>query len=310
MPETVKVIDAGVFEGNVMLTSVIFNNAIEEIGSRAFYGCTNLGEVYFVQGGTADLVIGASAFESCRNLSLVSVLSSVDDETIGNLNMPDNLKTIGARAFMNTNFGVMNDTLNEGLEEIGDRAFYGCDMLGMPSFTIPSTVTYIGASAFSNTGLMMLELAEGTQLETIGANAFSSTGLLSFTVPATVTYVGESAFAFCDSLYELVFEDEGQEVYIGVSAFRSSALESLKLPENVTGFYEVSNGMLYTAIDYCASLYEIVNLPAINGYTYEGGIFYGTDAGGTPVSVELVIQTMDENYDPLTYVVPNTVTVI
>lgn len=310
VPETVKVIDAGVFEGNVMLTSVIFNNAIEEIGSRAFYGCTNLGEVYFVQGGTADLVIGASAFESCRNLRLVSVLSSVDDETIGNLNMPDNLKTIGARAFMNTNFGLMNTSLNEGLEEIGDRAFYGCDMLGMPSFTIPSTVTYIGASAFSNTGLMMLELAEGTQLETIGANAFSSTGLLSFTVPAMVTYVGESAFAFCDSLSKLVFEDEGQEVYIGVSAFRSSALESLKLPENVTGFYEVSNGMLYTAIDYCASLYEIVNLPAINGYTYEGGIFYGTDADGTPVSVELVIQTMDKEYEPLTYVVPNTVTVI
>ena len=93
--------------------------------------------------------IGASAFESCRNLSSVTVSEGVVSIGTGafrwcgleTISLPKSLRKVGIEAFYNSN-GLTDIVLPEGLETIGQRAFAAC--YGLKTIVIPSTVTTIG----------------------------------------------------------------------------------------------------------------------------------------------------------------------
>ncbi len=74
---------------------------------------------------------------------------------------------------------------------IGYHAFYNCGNL--KSITIPNSVTSIGNSAFSNSGLESITIPNS--ITAIGYSAFSSCRYLtSITIPDSVTEIGEGAF--------------------------------------------------------------------------------------------------------------------
>lgn len=301
LPETVKTIDADVFNGNLVLQSVTVGSQLETIGERAFYGCSSLREVIFVGTGTAPLSIGDSAFENCRRLMAFILRESYESEK-NTYAFPENLKTIGASAFQGASLQMVDENypVSEGLEEIGSNAFSETSMWG---FAIPASVKRIGESAFERSNfLMAVTIADNSQLEYIGPYAFSDTMLLSFEVPKSVTYIGDYAFSGT-SIWEFTFEEgRTEEIYLGISLFRGTELESITFPDNVTGFYIPKNGYLYTTIDSAYYLSDVNNVPESDTYDYEGGVFYVKNSDGVRVSIDhAVLNEVD-------YVIPNTVT--
>lgn len=127
------------------ISEIVIPDSVKEIGDDAFIGCKSLETVQFGLG----------------------------------------LEVIGARAFKEL-YTLKNAVLPEGLVKIGDSAFYGtsltseiCDDDGVrvldDGYTIPSTVTEIGAFAFY--GVKTLTVINlGSKITKIGEGAFNTLG--------------------------------------------------------------------------------------------------------------------------------------
>lgn len=83
-----------------------------------------------------------------------------------------------------------------GVTEIGEEAFYACTEL--ESIIIPDSVTKIGASAFSDSGLKAVTLPDS--IVEIDDEAFCFTNLVNVTIPKSVTYLGSGVFNCCHNL--------------------------------------------------------------------------------------------------------------
>jgi len=77
----------------------------------------------------------------------------------------------------------------QGVKKINGHAFSSCR--GVKEIDLPSTVTYIGISAFSGSALSRITLP--SSLKYIGPGAFSSTNLTSIRIGAEIEYLGESS---------------------------------------------------------------------------------------------------------------------
>ena len=172
------------------LTSMILPQSVRTIGTRAFWGCASLTSLIVPEGVVS---IGQEAFGDCESLVSVTI--------------PDSVTSVGASPFTSSSalqeamissdhpylelqdnvlfsksdqrlicclpaFSEEAYTIPEGILEIGERAFWGCEI--MTSVTIPATVTTIGDEAFGY-----------------------CSELHSVRIPANVTTIGENAFDGC-----------------------------------------------------------------------------------------------------------------
>jgi len=149
----------------------------------------------------------------------------------------------------------------EGVQKIGDRAFYNCTSL--ESITVPSTVTEIGYNAFLRCcNLREVTLNDG--LQKIRDGSFSKcTSLESTKLPSTVTEICDNAFHGCSNLREVIFNYGLQKV--GVNAFYNcSSLENVTIPSTVTEFGNY-------AFQSCYNLREVIfidGLQKIGDYAF------------------------------------------
>ena len=88
-----------------------------------------------------------------------------------------------------------------GLRSIGFTAFHKVSTL--TEFDIPQTVTEIGTSAFSYSGLTRVSIPDG--IEELPYYSFGDTPLLSVDIPRSVKVIGTSAFGGCKSLSDITF---------------------------------------------------------------------------------------------------------
>ncbi len=96
-------------------------------------------------------------------------------------------------------------TIPDSVTSIGNCAFWQCRRLA--TITIPDSVTCIGFSAFKNcTSLDSITIPDG--VASIGGSAFSDcTSLTSITIPDGVTSIGYLAFSYCTSLTSITIPD-------------------------------------------------------------------------------------------------------
>lgn len=160
---------------------------------------------------------------------------------IYNLVLPDNLKTIGYRAFGNQSLSG-SLIIPEGVKEIREYAFYGCNNL-TGTLSLPSTLEIIGEQSFCECGFTC-ELLLPQNLRVIGSCAFQNcrglygniilpeglleissdafSGCLHLTgdlkIPQKVKEIGDEAFRGCSGLNGRLTLSEGLE-YIGFQAF-------------------------------------------------------------------------------------------
>lgn len=165
----------------------------------------NLKEVHIVNGksgymddssysSNSDCCIPEHAFQ--EKPSLISII------------LPDNLKSIGYKAFWGCKSLSGNISFPEGLETIAAGAFMNCTNLSSISF--PSTLVTLGQEngmlysdgAFANCTGLCCEIVIPEKLESIGPNTFrGDDGLYGrIYLPESLRFLGEAAFRGCKGL--------------------------------------------------------------------------------------------------------------
>ncbi len=232
IPESVKKIAKGAFNGNRYVETVIFDAQVESIAENAFKNCNNLVEVKLPE---SLYTIQSGAFNGCTALK--------------NINFEDCplLNSVKADAFEGTSWlndyvgscVMINDILYRynglatslhifnGVTQIGESAFKGNRTLAY--VFIPQSVTQIGDRAFESSTVQSVNIyAGGSNLMQIGGRAFYDCYALSFIdlmLASNLVYIGEYAFCGDTSLKSINIPDSVTD--IGEGAFSHSGLTSV-----------------------------------------------------------------------------------
>ncbi len=158
LPESLETIDHQAFNHCVNLEKIVIPENVNYIGSAAFQQCSALASANIPTNITE---ISDSTFFQCTQLSSLEIPSKVTKigdyafygcPSIESLTIPGTVKSIGAYAFAgygeySTTYVNMSGglTLEDGIQSIGNCAF---QYRGIPSVTVPSSVTSLGTYVF------------------------------------------------------------------------------------------------------------------------------------------------------------------
>ncbi|WP_159721885.1 leucine-rich repeat protein [Enterococcus sp. CSURQ0835] len=202
---------------------------VTEIGDGAFGAYpgpkySNLKQVDFSQ-ATNLKKIGASAFDSCDNLS-------------GELNLPAGLTHIGEGAFWGCKGFSGELNLPAGLTHIGEGAFWDCKGFS-GELNLPAGLTHIGECAFLSCDRFSGNLKLPASLTSIGKYAFADCSGFSgnLKLPASLTSIGWSAFYNCSGLSGEVVIPSGVST-ISANVFHGTSISAVQFvePSQLTSF--------------------------------------------------------------------------
>ena len=187
---------------------VIIPDTVTKIGDNAFRKCSALKNIVIPDSVTE---IGKGVFPSYR-AGLSSIVVSEGNKVFDSRN---NCNAIIETSTNRLIAGLNNTLIPNSVTEIGEYAFWGCDIL--TNIVIPNSVTKIGKWAFavcdSLTNIVIPE-----SVTELGEGAFRDcSGLTSIVIPNSVTKIGEGAFRDCSGLTSIVIPDSVTE--IGEGAF-------------------------------------------------------------------------------------------
>lgn len=231
-------------EGEVEIT---FQKAADD----NYEHCTNLAlpeEVVFEEITYKVTRIGKAAFAYAKNLSAVSIPSTVTSiepnafyscANLKTIRFSKNITSIGKMAFAYS--GVEEINLPAGVTTLGDFAFAYCQRLARVS--IPKSITKFGSNSFKDcTALEKIQFANG--LSVIGDYAFSGCKNLRVVVlPDGLKRPNVGAFADCTSLQDITLSKDQQD--LGVSVFDGcTSLASIHIPSQSTYMKSTPDGVL------------------------------------------------------------------
>ena len=191
--------NVGKGEATCVIKNVTIPSSVTYIGKKAFENDSQLAYVYF--GGAVDG--GDEVLSGCTSLTQVTISE-------GTKRIPN--------GFFRNLTGMVKCVLPEGLEEIGDGAFFNCCNQNF-SINIPSTVKKICFAAFWN--------AIYTNFETFPAD--------------TVEYIGAEAFFYCVRAKFPNIKFGSQLKFIGAKAFYLHLGEYTIEFEQTDGWYYTSD---------------------------------------------------------------------
>jgi hypothetical protein len=118
--------------------------------------------------------------------------------------------------------------LSEGLVEIGDRSFGGCDH-SITKINIPTSLRRINICAFSYSLRTPICLHDG--IESIGAGAFAYCIFTNFLVPPLVTVIPAEMLSGCRSTFSLELPETMTEIKFGAFS-HCFCLRNVAIPPN------------------------------------------------------------------------------
>ena len=264
------------------LTAVTISDGVTSIGSSAFKWCNQLTAVTIPASVTS---IGESAFAYCSSLTAVTISDGVTSigtsafsscSSLTEVNIPASVTNIGSWVFdycsaltaIHVAEGNTAYSSEDGVLFNKDKTTLVCYPIGKPetTYTVPSTVTMIGSSAFINcTALTLVTLPEG--LTNISNRSFEGCAALAqINLPNSLTSIANRAFYGCTSLTEVTLPDGLTQIEFN-TFYGCSALEKVTLPEGIT---YIGNKAFYN----CSALTELT-VWAITPPTLENDAFTG-----------------------------------
>lgn len=162
----------------------------------------------------------------------------------------------------NYNDSIISVWIEEGVESIGECAFFDCRSL--TSINLPSSIKYIGSSAFENcSSLTSINLP--STLNELGANAFMNcSSLTSIQLPENLSRIEPGTYSGLRSLTSLTIPSCVE--YIGTYAFSNLGVPSVTIPKSV---YRIGRGAFN---DSSIKKVDILGSPHI-----EYGVFRGCE---------------------------------
>ena len=301
-------IDANVFKGDTIITSIVIPNSVTSIEDETFYKCSALTSIVIPNSVTS---IGASAFYNCTGLTSIVIPNSVT--SIGNYAFN------GCTSLKGLRIEDGKDSLSLGYNR--DSNFYNYGLF----YDCPLDTLYLGrdlsakTSPFKNIETLKTVII-GNSVTSIGNSAFyECTGLKSVVIGNSVTSIGSYAFYYCSSLTSI--EIPNSVTSIRYDAFHGcSSLTSIEIPNSVTsiGSYvfshctslasiEIPNSVtriVYRTFFKCSNLANVVIGDSVK--YIESEAFYGCSAlTGIvfPDNLAGIHESAFENCSGLTYVV-------
>lgn len=207
------------YEERANITSIEIDDNVTYIGDYAFYLCNKITDEKTKLPEKLE-EIGEGAFKNCKvkSVDLPSMVKSVGKDafaksSLRSVSLPESLQCLPERMFAESYY--LNEvTFSKGLKEIGKEAFYCC--LGLNSVDIPEGVTYIADKAFAWCGAYKTfgssyscnnfrKVALPSTLSSIGASAFSNCQVLqSINIPENITEIQDSTFGYCYQLSSII----------------------------------------------------------------------------------------------------------
>ena len=229
-----------------------------------FYFDCEVGKAFlsYANRNTADYTVEDGTF-------FVRSYAFAGSETLKNIVMPESVKRVGdysvfanciienavipIRLLEQLNYEqrkqlVTLSLFGDGVTEIGDSAFSGCNKL--TSVVIPDSVTSIGDDAFCDC-CSLTSVTIGNGVTSIGNYAFyNCSGLISITIPDSVTSIGINAFCNCSGLTDITIGDGVMSIEIATFSGCSN-LTSITIGNSVTSIGE-------SAFLDCSSLTSVI----------------------------------------------------
>ena len=174
--------------------------------------------IVYLGGSTAD-VFGAAADSVHMYSDASSLVRPHEKSADAEETFPENIVSVGDRAFLNcASFNIDFSTATK-LATIGNRAFEGTGLTSLV-FGTNTALKQIGYGAFRETSVTA-DLS-ATTVTDIGDAAFADCLMLTeVKLPSTVTQIGMYAFADCGSLTTVGIDSVSQITYIGDYAFHN-----------------------------------------------------------------------------------------
>lgn len=186
------------FQNKNLMLDIILPDSLTTIGTRSFYGCTNLREIRIPK---KVISIPDYAFQYCSNL--LSVYFSEGFASLGyqsfyncysleNIILPTSLTYMGPECFAYC-YKLKSINIPPNLSSINYSTFYGSSALENVHFSVG--LTYVGTHAFYDCALVHIELP--VSLQTIDDYAFYSNNIKRLVVPEKTTSLGPWSFGYC-----------------------------------------------------------------------------------------------------------------
>lgn len=192
LPESVKKIESCSFASCRSLSSVVFPHNLSEINYMAFSDCGKLVDIS-IPGGVTD--IEENAFSDCASLREIMVDSENRDYTsIDGILFTKDMKKLQICPMA---YKASLYEIPDGVEEIGDYAFYGC--ASIESIRMPESLRIIGSQAFMNAAITAAIIPYG--VSSIGNMAFyGCRKLKSANLQHSIEKIESSTFDGCENL--------------------------------------------------------------------------------------------------------------
>ena len=284
------------------LTGIDFSNVTKDLtfGSQPFQNCTSITTFTFPDNVVA---IGANFFSGCSSLKVVTLGKTFTESLLYSTNGNNRTATLfGDENYFGTlalEYIYVHPDNSHFLSDNGilynkDKTiiYFYPPAKSAAGYTLPTTITQIGAFAFYKYQGTKLDLPDG--LTTIGDGAFRDAAITSFKIGSNVVTIGNHAFSKGlynnNALTSVIFEDNtkmislGDMVFtgnyslatisnlpdtittIGKQAFQGTAITSIILPSALTS---ISEG-LFRNITTLTSVTIQNNVQSIGNYAFYG----------------------------------------
>lgn len=231
IPRTVKFIGESAFRGRAKLTSLGLHDAVEEIESFAYAGCTALKSA-FIPAGVR--YVGRGVFIRCENLKYINV-----DEKNERYDSRFDCDAIIETQSATLRAGCSNTIIPENILTIYEYAFEG---INIESINIPASVTTIDERAIYNCALLgsiTVDEKNSVYDSRDNCNAIIKTktnelivGCYNTVIPNGVKSIANYAFEEVGHLGDVIIPPSVTS--IGDYAFKGSFLTGVYLPPSIT----------------------------------------------------------------------------